>query len=422
MKERHIQILTSLGILSILFVFVIQIFWIRQAFTITENQFEHTVTAALRRVAEKIAVKNKSAFLKKNPVIKVNPRLYVVEVNSEIDASLLDSILVETFDYFRIDQDVEYSIYSCQDNTMVYCNYIQKQKPQQKVTINVLPTFKGLDYYFSVSFPHYPLVSMNNIPMWGITSVVLVFVILFFVYALFVVFYQRSVTKVQKEFINNMTHELKTPIATISVIQQVFAETGIEKKPDKIKRYAKIAGDEINRLNNLVEKVLHISLLEKKEFTLNLHNLSSHEIIKRISETFQHTGLDKRLLITTRLNANNDEIYADEVHFTNVLFNIIENGIKYSGEDAYIAIKTRNENKKLCITVQDKGKGIPPKEIRKIFDKFYRVSQGNTHNVKGFGLGLYYVHQIVKAHKWKINVESEEEKGSTFTISIPQKN
>jgi len=410
-----------LGILAILFVFVIQIFWVRQAFTITENQFEHTVTAALRRVAEKIAVKNKSAFLKQNPVIKVNPRLYIVEVNSEIDASLLDSTLVESFDYFRIDQDVEYSIYSCQDNTMVYCNYIQKQKPQQKVTIDVLPTFKGLDYYFSVSFPHYPLVSMNNIPMWGITSVVLILVILFFVYALFIVFYQRSITRVQKEFINNMTHELKTPIATISVIQQVFSEPGIEKNPDRIKRYAKIAGDEINRLNNLVEKVLHISLLEKKEFTLNLHNLSSHDIIKRIAETFQHTDLDKRLLITTQLNAINDEVCADEVHFTNVLFNIIENGIKYSGEEAFITIKTWNENKKLLITVQDKGKGIPAKEIRKIFDKFYRVAQGNTHNVKGFDLGLYYVHQIIKAHKWKISVDSVEEKGTTFTISIPQK-
>lgn len=411
-----------MGVIAILFVFVIQVFWVRQAFMITENQFEHTVTAALRQVAEKIAVENKSAFLEKNPVIKVNPRLYIVEVNSEIDASLLDSTLIETFDYFRINQDVEYSIYSCQDNTMVYCNYIQKQKPQQKVTIDVLPKFEGLDYYFSVSFPHYPLVSMNNIPMWGITSVVLIFVILFFVYALFVVFYQRSVTKVQKEFINNMTHELKTPIATISVIQQVFAEPGIEKNPDRIKKYAKIAGEEINRLNNLVEKVLNISLLEKKEFTLNVQALSSHEIIQRISETFQHTDIDKKLFITTQLKASNDTVLADEVHFTNVLFNIIENAIKYSGEEAYITISTRNENQQLYISVQDKGKGITPKEIKKIFDKFYRVSQGNTHNVKGFGLGLYYVRQIIRAHKWNILVDSTESDGTTFTIRIPQKN
>lgn len=411
-----------MGVIAILFVFVIQVFWVRQAFMITENQFEHTVTAALRQVAEKIAVENKSAFLEKNPVIKVNPRLYIVEVNSEIDASLLDSTLIETFDYFRINQDVEYSIYSCQDNTMVYCNYIQKQKPQQKVTIDVLPKFEGLDYYFSVSFPHYPLVSMNNIPMWGITSVVLIFVILFFVYALFVVFYQRSVTKVQKEFINNMTHELKTPIATISVIQQVFAEPGIEKNPDRIKKYAKIAGEEINRLNNLVEKVLNISLLEKKEFTLNVQALSSHEIIQRISETFQHTDIDKKLFITTQLKASNDTVLADEVHFTNVLFNIIENAIKYSGEEACITISTRNENQQLYISVQDKGKGITPKEIKKIFDKFYRVSQGNTHNVKGFGLGLYYVRQIIRAHKWNILVDSTESDGTTFTIRIPQKN
>ena len=157
---------------------------------------------ALRQVAEKIAVKNKTSFLQKNPVIKVNPRYYIVEVNSEIDATLLDHYLQSTFNYFNIDQDVEYSIYSCSDNTMVYCNYIQKKKPQEKITIDELPKFENLDYYFSVSFPHYPLISMNNIPMWMITSAVLVLVTLFFIYALFVVFNQKSITNVQKEFIN----------------------------------------------------------------------------------------------------------------------------------------------------------------------------------------------------------------------------
>jgi signal transduction histidine kinase len=125
--------------------------------------------------------------------------------------------------------------------------------------------------------------------------------------------------------------------------------------------------------------------------------------------------------LTTRLKAWNDVVFADEVHFTNVLFNIIENAIKYSGEEAFITISTQNENQKLWISVEDKGKGIPAKEIKKIFDKFYRISQGNTHNVKGFGLGLYYVHQIIKAHKWKIFVESIENEGTTFKISIPQK-
>ena len=419
MKGSHIKILTTLGILAILFVFLVQIFWVRQAFSITENQFEHTVNVALRQVAEKIAVKNKTSFLQKNPVIKVNPRYYIVEVNSEIDATLLDHYLQSTFNYFNIDQDVEYSIYSCSDNTMVYCNYIQKKKPQEKIIINELPKFENLDYYFSVSFPHYPLISMNNIPMWMITSAVLVLVTLFFIYALFVVFNQKSITNVQKEFINNMTHEFKTPISTISVIQQVLSEPDIHKNPGRITTYAKIIGDEIHRLNMQVEKVLNISTLEKKEFELHVKELNVHEIITQILYTFSKVTFEKKIHFSKELAAERHLITADEVHFTNVIFNILENGIKYSNEEANLYVKTWNENNQLFISVKDNGKGIAQKNLKKIFDKFYRVSQGNKHDVKGFGLGLYYVKQIILAHQWKIKVISEINKGSDFIIRIP---
>jgi two-component system phosphate regulon sensor histidine kinase PhoR len=419
MKGSHIKILTTLGILAIIFVFLVQIFWVRQAFSITENQFEHTVNVALRQVAEKIAVKNKTSFLHKNPVIKVNPRYYIVEVNSEIDATLLDHYLHSTFNYFNIDQDVEYSIYSCRDNTMVYCNYIQKKKPQEKITIDELPKFENLDYYFSVSFPHYPIISMNNIPMWMITSAVLVLVVLFFIYALFVVFNQKSVTQVQKEFINNMTHEFKTPISTISVIQQVLSEPEIHKNPGRIATYAKIIGDEIHRLNQQVEKVLHISTLEKKEFELHLKEINVHEIIDQILFTLSGVTFEKSVHFHKHTDAEKFRIMADEVHFTNVIFNIIENGIKYSEGEANLIIKTFNTESRLFISISDKGKGISQKDIKKIFDKFYRVSQGNKHDVKGFGLGLYYVKKIIDAHKWKIKVLSETGNGSEFIINIP---
>jgi two-component system phosphate regulon sensor histidine kinase PhoR len=419
MRGSHVRILTILGVVAISFVFIIQIFWIRQAFSITESQFEHTVTAALRQVAEKIAVKNKSTFLVKNPVIKVNPRLYIVQVNSEIDAELLDHSIIETFNYFKIDQDVEYSIYSCEDNTMVYCNYIQKKKPQQKVTIELLPKFEGLDYYFSVSFPHYPLISMNNIPMWMITSIVLILVILFFVYALFVVFYQKTVTQTQKDFINNMTHEFKTPISTISIIQQVLSEPDIHLNPGRISTYATIIGDEINRLNILVEKVLHITSIEKKEFALQLKEIHVHEILHQVIKTLTQVDFNKKITFSQHLHATNDLIRADEVHLTNILYNIIENAIKYSTKEVTINVTTETLKKYLLVSIEDKGKGIPKKDIKKIFTKFYRVSQGNTHDVKGFGLGLYYVKQIIDAHKWKIKVESEEGKGTKFIIILP---
>lgn len=398
---------------------MIQIFWVRQAFTISESQFEHNTNVALRQVAEKIAVKNKTNFLQHNPVTKINPRLYAVQVNSEIDANLLDSFLTKTFDYYNIDLDVEYSIYSCESNELVYCNYIQKQKPQRLASSPALPKFKDIDFYFTVSFPNYPIISMHNIPMWMITSGVLIFVVLFFIYALFVVFAQKSVSRVQREFINNMTHEFKTPISTISVIQQVIADPEIVKTPQRLATYTQIIGEEIRRLNAQVEKVLNITSIEKKQFELNQEELDVHEIIDQIVNNISHNEYEKNISFSKSLVATQTIIHADRVHFTNVICNIIENAIKYSGDTVEIQVSTWNiKGGKIGIGIQDNGEGIDKKETKKIFDKFYRVPKGNTHNVKGFGLGLFYVKQIVDAHKWKILVESTLSEGTTFKILI----
>ncbi|MGB4839971.1 MAG: HAMP domain-containing sensor histidine kinase [Saprospiraceae bacterium] len=421
MKDNHVRILTIFGIIAIISVFLVQIFWVKQAFDISESQFEQNVTVALRQVAEKIAIKNKTNFHHKNPVIKINPRHYVVEVRSEIDASLLDHYIVSTFDYFNIDQDVEYGIYGCDTKEMVYCNYIQKSKPQKEVTVTDLPKFEGLDYYFTVTFPHYPIVSLNNIPMWIVTSLVLIIVVLFIMYALFVVFSQKSVTRVQREFINNMTHEFKTPISTISVIQQVISDPEIVKTPQRLATYTQIIGDEISRLNDQVERVLHISRLEKRQVEMHIEDIDVHEVIDKVVFNLTHADFEKEINIRQNLKAGNSLIQADRIHFTNVVCNIIENGIKYSQGTAEIKVSTENEGSEIFLTVADNGEGINKKEVKKIFDKFYRISTGDTHNVKGFGLGLFYVKKIADAHQWKISVASEPGIGTSFVISIHQK-
>jgi two-component system phosphate regulon sensor histidine kinase PhoR len=421
LKDNHIRFLTIFGITAIIAVFIIQIYWVKQAFNITESQFDHNVSVALRQVAEKIAIKNKTNFSQKNPVIKINPRHYVVEVRSEIDAALLDHYLKSTFDYFNINQDVEYGIYGCETNEMVYCNYIQKNKPQKEVTLSELPKFEGLDYYFTVTFPHFAIVSLNNMPMWIVTSFVLIIVVLFILYAFFIVFTQKSITRVQRDFINNMTHEFKTPISTISVIQQVISDPEIVKSPQRLNTYTKIIGDEIGRLNDQVEKILNITRLEKRQIEMHKEEVTANGIIDKVIQNLAHMEFEKEVVIDKNLIAENDIIAADKTHFTNVICNIIENGIKYSPSNAEIMVTTKNVGKKLEISISDKGEGIDKKEIKKIFDKFYRIPKGDTHNVKGFGLGLFYVKQIAQAHHWNLKVESEPGLGTTFYITIDQK-
>ena len=395
---------------------MVQIFWVKQAFGISENQFDQSVNVALRRVAENIAFQNKTDFQLHNPVIKISPRQFIVNVNSEIDAALLDHYLATALDYYHIDQDVEYSIYSCHDKAMVYCNYIQKKKPLKEFSNTDLPKFEGVDYYFSVSFPHYPIVSLHNMPMWVITSVVLLLVVLFFIFALFVVFVQKSITQVQRDFINNMTHEFKTPISTISIIQQAIMDPEIVKTPQRLTTYAQIIGDEIGRLNAQVEKVLNITKLEKQRFDLHKSTTDIHEIIRQVIFNIKATNIAGNLQLSEELSAINHQAPIDVVHFTNVVYNIIENAVKYSSDTSIINIKTCNIGNKLLLSIADQGEGMDKKYVKKIFEKFYRIPKGAVHNVKGFGLGLYYVKKISDAHDWKITVASEPGKGTVFNI------
>ncbi|HRD06637.1 MAG: HAMP domain-containing sensor histidine kinase [Saprospiraceae bacterium] len=422
MKNKHIILLALFGAVAILAIVVVQVFWVKEALHISDQQFDQTVQIALREVAEKIAKKNKTTYEYKNPVKKINSTHYIVLVNSEIDSKLLDYYIPSTFEYFNIKQDVEYAIYSCFSKEMVYCNYIQKNKSLGNSNLVHHPKFEGLDYYFSVSFPHYSIVSMHNVPMWVVTSIILMLAVFFFIYALFVVFRQRSITQVQKDFINNMTHEFKTPISTISIIQQVISDPEITKTPERLLSYSNIIGAETKRLNEQVEKVLNIAKIEKGQFQLKKEKLHVHEIIDAIEQQFVHTlkqSGEGSLIVS--LDAVHDLVLADKVHLTNILFNLTDNAIKYGGHPPELHITTRNEGDKIIISIQDNGDGIEKKNLGKIFDKFYRIPTGKVHNVKGFGLGLFYVKKIVDAHKWKIVVTSVPGKGTQFSILMPLK-
>lgn len=423
MQNRHIIYLALFGAIAILSIVIVQIYWVKEALDISHRQFDRTVKIALREVAEKIAKQNKTTFEYKNPVIQINTSHYIVNVNSDIDAKVLDYFLASIFDFYNINYDVEYGIYNCQSKELVYCNYIQKDKPQNATSQIDLPKFDQYLYYFTVSFPHYSIISLHNVPMWVVTSIILMIAVLFFVYALFVVFRQRNITQVQKDFINNMTHEFKTPISTISIIQQVIADPNIVKDPQRLATYSEIIGVETKRLNDQVERVLNIAKIEKGEIALNKEIVAINPLIKNIVDQIKlKSDVDDSVTITNQLLAQNDEVSIDVVHFTNILFNLVDNAIKYGGKPPIIDIATKNKNNKILITIHDNGNGIEKKELKKIFEKFYRVPTGNIHNVKGFGLGLYYVQKIIDVHKCRIWVNSELGLGTEFTIEIPLTN
>lgn len=230
---------------------------------------------------------------------------------------------------------------------------------------------------------------------------------------------QKKLSEIKSDFINNMTHEFKTPLATISLAIDAIRNEKVMNDKTKMQYFSDIIKEENKRMNKHVETILQAAAMDKQELQLNLNKHHAHEIINNVIETFELQLNNKEATIETSLAATNDLVNVDEVHFTNLVSNLIDNAVKYSKENLLIKISTKNSNKYFTLEVEDNGIGMSKETVKRIFEKFYRAHTGNVHNVKGFGLGMSYVKTVIDAHRGKIKVDSVAGKGSTFTVDIP---
>ncbi|MBO7192655.1 MAG: HAMP domain-containing histidine kinase [Bacteroidaceae bacterium] len=256
-------------------------------------------------------------------------------------------------------------------------------------------------------------------------SLLFTFVLLItFVFTLYMAVRHKRITKMKNDFINNMTHEFKTPISAISLAAQMLQDESVSKSPEMFQRLSGVISSETKRLRFQVDKVLQMSMFDDKNTAaLNMKELDANELISGIVNTFAVKVNQGGGAIKTNLEAADPYIKADEMHFTNVVFNLLDNAVKYRRQDVPIELEvhTWNVGGKFMMSVKDNGIGMKKEHLKKIFDRFYRVHTGNVHNVKGFGLGLAYVKQIVKAHRGTIHAESESGVGTTFVIVLPLK-
>ena len=255
-----------------------------------------------------------------------------------------------------------------------------------------------------------------------IPSVVFTIILLItFIFTIVVIFRQKRYSEIKNDFINNMTHELKTPIASISLAAQMLNDDSVPKSEKMMKHLIGVVTDETKRLRFLVEKVLQMSMFDRKRSSFKKKHLDLNEMVETIANSFtlrvEHTGGK----IYVDVEAVDSSIYVDEVHFQNVIFNLMDNAVKYRKPDQPVDIylKTWNDDSYLYLSVHDTGIGMKKENLKKIFEKFYRVQTGNVHDVKGFGLGLAYVKRVVDLHDGEIKVDSEYGKGTTFTIKLP---
>lgn len=335
-------------------------------------------------------------------------------LDQDIKAELMNNGINIPYHFTVSTQDGQ-EVYRCLDYSdegeeYSYSQLLYRNDPQQKSGV-VRIHFPTMNSYIfsSVRF---------MIPAIIFTLVLLVT----FIFTIAVIFRQKRLTEIKNDFINNMTHELKTPISSISLAAQMMNDEAVTKSPTMIKHIGGVVNDESKRLRFLVEKVLQMSMFDDRTAIFKKKELDLNEMVENIANSFtlrvEHTGGR----INTLVEAENSKIYVDEIHFSNVIHNLMDNAVKYKkeGEPLVLEVHTWNADGRLMLSVKDNGIGIKKENLKKVFDKFYRVHTGNVHNVKGFGLGLAYVKKIVDLHKGEIKVESVYGKGTKFTISLPE--
>ncbi len=418
MKNSTIRRVVVLGALAIIGIIGVQSYWVMKTWDLREQEFHQTVNIALRRVAEDLSELNNSVLPLKNLITQVSSNYYVVNMEDVIDAGQLEFFLYKEFEELAMNIDFEYAIFDCSSDEMVYGNYCSYSNAGEPEDLGKLPKLDQLTYYFGVKFPNRPSYLVGKMQRVFIFTIILLLSILFFIYSIFVIIRQKRLSEMQKDFINNMTHEFKTPISTIRVSSDVFLNHEKIQSDPRLYKYANIIKEQNLRLNNQVEKVLQIAKIEGDSFELQKEALDLHELINNVIRSNELKVSEKGGKLQSEFAAINSEIKADKFHVTNVIYNLLDNAIKYCKEIPEIIIRTFEENGKLQLTIEDKGIGISKEHQAKIFNKFFRVPTGNVHNVKGFGLGLFYIKRICELHHWKLNLESELDKGTKIKISF----
>jgi len=421
MRQKQIRFVVLLGAFAIIAIISIQVYFLQNAWNIKEKQFVQSVLIGLRNVAGQMSNYNKSALTHTNPVRQLSSNYFVVDINSVIDANVLEFYLKAEFDKLNLQTDFEYAIYNCQTDKMEYGKYLTKNGTARPNALTVnLPKYNQYTYYFGVNFPLLRNTIAGDMTIWFFFIALLIVAIIFFVYTIFVILHQKRLSEMQKDFINNMTHEFKTPISSINISADVIMNPDIIQDPARLFTYGSVIKQENNRLNQQVDKVLQIARIENKSFHLNREQIDLNALVLRVAENCKANS-NRQLIVNTVLSDAVGSIKADPLHLTNIFHNLLDNASKYSGKEPVITIETTRTEKAVVVSISDNGPGIEPEYQHRVFQKFYRIPTGNLHDVKGFGLGLYYVKTICDAHQWKISLRSEMGNGTTFMIEIRDK-
>ena len=401
----------------------IQIYWITNASAVKEAAFQRTVTDVLTKVVSKVEK------MEKRKASETNPNQGMINFNRHLRYELfvteqqLDSLILQELNTHGIDTRFEFGIYNPERDLFL----VEKDSAIRK---SLIEKGSAARLFISDIFtsPEYLLVYFPNerqfllTELWGmlLISIILIIVIVYsFTYTITTIFRQKKLSEMKNDFINNMTHEFKTHISTISLACEALTDNGIKRSQEFTESYINIILEENKRLATMAEKILQTAVIEKGQLKMKRERIDFHEVITDVIKNIRIQVEIKDGIIRKQCKATNPIIIGDKVHLTNLVYNLLDNANKYSPKKPVIIVRTENTSNGIILTIEDNGIGISKGEQKKIFDKLYRVPTGNIQDVRGFGLGLSYVKAIVDEHHGRISVESEINKGTKFKIFLP---
>ncbi len=394
-----------------------QLRWISNALDLSEEQYDHRVTLALNEVIDILSTSTESYRGCTNTECEhFDPE--VSHLKHVINYDFLDITIRNVFSNYDLLEEYQYSLININEDGEshqgIFSNKISL-KPHENCS-----SWKTENYQLGVYFPQKQQHLLLEMWFWlALSGILLVAVGWLLYFVIFRFMHQKKVADIKNDFINNMTHEFKTPLSTISLAAEVLLKSDPKAAEERVKHYSRIIQDENNRMKTQVEYLLKMALLQKSDFKLKLSYKNVHSLINDAVETLCLDQFEKPISINYRYHAKDPMAFVDEMHFYNIVTNLISNAAKYSGDSVVITIRTENADSGVVLSFSDNGIGIRKEHAHHIFDKFYRVPTGNLHNAKGFGLGLYYVKEMINAHNGSIEVDSELHKGTTFSIYFP---
>ncbi|MEI7964081.1 MAG: HAMP domain-containing sensor histidine kinase [Chitinophagaceae bacterium] len=436
--KRIFPIITILILLSLLGLIFFQFLWIKSARDAKDKQVEDYIVRAMGDAASVLTQENNSLLppTRKTDLLfpgdKLQMQYFKPSVVQRFSKDEIAEVIRKMFNKNNLqDFPFEFAIStnSIADEPILSENYykLYSDSTNNKNHVIALEPPSGTSFenlvkeeYLSIIVPHQKTIVWREM-IWFIIGAVLFTIIItaaFFI-TIRTLLKQKKLSEIKSDFINNMTHEFKTPLATISLAVDALKNEKVVNDKEKTSYFTGIIKEENKRMNKQVETILQAALLDKQEVQLNLKKSSAHDLIVAVLNNISLQVEEKQGKLEVNLGADNDLIMADEVHFTNLISNLLDNAVKYSKDNLCIKLSTQNTGQQLKIRIEDNGIGMNKETLSRIFEKFYRAHTGNVHNVKGFGLGLSYVKTMVNAHHGSIKAESVLGKGSSFIILIP---